>query len=118
MRRSVPSSRTGHRSPPGESNLELKKSMIVQYELAGYNDYYYHKLVITNGCINGISERVERESTKSPATTNTRKKTGVKNNGQITTVEPPPQPAVRFADSPNRRNRYFKISILYFPSRP
>ncbi|XP_045769375.1 probable JmjC domain-containing histone demethylation protein 2C isoform X2 [Maniola jurtina] len=44
-------------------------------------------------------QRVEREATKSPATTSTRKKTGVRSNGQITTVEPPPQPA---GSSPER----------------
>ncbi|XP_013192527.2 lysine-specific demethylase 3B isoform X1 [Amyelois transitella] len=36
-------------------------------------------------------QRVERESTKSPATTG-RKKAAVRSNGQITSAEPPPQP--------------------------
>ncbi|XP_050348552.1 lysine-specific demethylase 3B-like isoform X2 [Nymphalis io] len=38
-------------------------------------------------------QRVEREATKSPATTGGRKKASVRSNGQITTVEPPAQPA-------------------------
>ncbi|CAH2046977.1 unnamed protein product, partial [Iphiclides podalirius] len=37
-------------------------------------------------------KRVERENTKSPATTGGRKKTAaIRSNGQITSVEPPPQ---------------------------
>ncbi|CAH0683208.1 unnamed protein product [Spodoptera exigua] len=41
-------------------------------------------------------QRVERETTKSPATTGGRKKSSaVRSNGQIAPTEPPPQPAVR-----------------------
>lgn len=39
-----------------------------------------------------LFQRVERESTKSPATTGGRKKSAVKSNGQIAQSEPPPQP--------------------------
>ncbi|XP_052741070.1 probable JmjC domain-containing histone demethylation protein 2C isoform X2 [Bicyclus anynana] len=46
-------------------------------------------------------QRVEREATKSPATTSTRKKTAVRSNGQIATVEPPPQPT---GSSPERES--------------
>ncbi|XP_041980199.1 uncharacterized protein LOC121733870 isoform X2 [Aricia agestis] len=38
-------------------------------------------------------QRVDREVTKSPATTGGRKKAAVRNNGQITSSEPAPQPA-------------------------
>ncbi|CAD0201857.1 unnamed protein product [Chrysodeixis includens] len=49
-------------------------------------------------------QRVERETTKSPATTGGRKKTSaVRSNGQIAPTEPPPQPAAH-ADVASTRN--------------
>lgn len=50
---------------------------------------YIHTLLIGSFV---LFQRVERESTKSPATTGSRKKAAVKSNGQITTTEPPQQP--------------------------
>lgn len=39
-----------------------------------------------------LLQRIDRESTKSPASTGGRKKAAVKSNGQIATADPPPQP--------------------------
>ncbi|XP_047509324.1 lysine-specific demethylase 3A isoform X1 [Pieris napi] len=50
-------------------------------------------------------QRVEREVSKSPATTGGRKKAAVRNNGQLNTSEPPAQPAgmqTFFGTSPER----------------
>ena len=49
-------------------------------------------------------QRVERETTKSPATTGGRKKSSVRSNGQIAPTEPPPQPA-------GKQNFFYSTSV-------
>ncbi|PZC86763.1 hypothetical protein B5X24_HaOG201622 [Helicoverpa armigera] len=49
-------------------------------------------------------QRVERETTKSPATTGGRKKSSaVRSNGQIAPTDPPPQPTVRNTELESKR---------------